>query len=245
MFRRLLDAPAMQTAELASLRVAVAGAAPCPWELTSEWQQRTAVRILRGYGMTELFRPISYTAGDTRELPDAVGRPVPGVEVRIADDAGTPLPRGAEGELWVRSPGVMDGYLNAPAETREVLRDGWFVTGDLGVLTDDGHVRLVGRKRERILRGGYSVAPAEVEAVLRAHPAVEDAAVGGRPHADLGEEVAAFVTLRAGHDSSADELLAHCRRRLAPFKCPRELHIVPNLPRSATGKILKSRLIEG
>jgi long-chain acyl-CoA synthetase len=243
MFRRLLDAPAFDAKGLASLRIAVSGAAPCPWDLACEWRERTGVRIVRGYGMTELFRPISYRADDATDLPDAIGRPVPGVEVRVVDDAGRDVAEGGVGELWIRSPAAMDGYLGAPEETREVLREGWFLTGDLATVAPGGWVRIVGRKRERILRGGYSVFPAEVEAVLLTHPAVAEAAVVGIHHAELGEEVAAFVTLRSGAAAHPEGLVGYCKARLAAFKYPRSVTVLDALPKAATGKVLKSRLL--
>ena len=231
MFRRLLESGELAATDLSSVRIAVSGAAPCPWDLARDWRERTGIRIVRGYGMTELFRPISYSATDTTEAPDAIGRAVPGVELRIVDD-----------ELWIKSPSAMERYVNAPAETREVLVDGWFRTGDLATVSADGLVTIVGRKRERILRGGYSVFPAEVEAVLLTHPAVAEAAVVGMRHAELGEDVAAFVTLRPGTAAAPDELIAHCRERLAAFKYPRRLTVLDALPKSPTGKILKARL---
>jgi long-chain acyl-CoA synthetase len=242
MFRRLLDSPALATAGFASLRLAVAGAAPCPWELAQEWRRRTGVRIVRGYGMTELFRPVSYLADDPADLEDAVGRPVPGVEVRLVDEAGRPVGNGEVGELWICTPAAMDGYLDAPEETRAVLGDGWFKTGDLATISPDGFIQIVGRKREVILRAGYSVVPAEIEAVLLTHPAVAEAAVTGLPHAELGEEVAAFVALRPAAQVRPDELVAYCKERLAPFKYPRQVVMLDRLPKSATGKILKASL---
>lgn len=242
MFRRLLDAPALDRARLASLRVALSGAAPCPWELAAEWRARTGVRILRGYGMSELFRPISYLAGDATDEPGAIGRAVPGVEARVVDDVGADVAAGEMGELWIRSPGAMDGYLGAPDETRAVLGEDWFKTGDLATMTREGWISIVGRKRERILRGGYSVFPSEVEAVLVEHPSVTEAAVVGVPHPELGEEVAAFVALAPGAAVAAEDLIAYCRERLAAFKYPRRVTIVPALPRASTGKVLKSRL---
>ena len=243
MFRRVLDSPALARADLSSLRLCVSGAAPLPWDLACEWRERTGIRILRGYGTTELFRPVSYLARDPVDRPEAAGRPVPGVEVRMVDDAGRPVPDGATGELMIRTPAAMDAYLGAPEETREVLRDGWFATGDLARFTDGGFVEIVGRKRERILRGGYSVFPAEVEAVLLSHPAVAEAAVVGVPDAELGEEVAAFVVLKPGAAAtSPDALVRHCRERLAGFKYPRRVTLVATLPRSSTGKVLKARL---
>jgi long-chain acyl-CoA synthetase len=231
MFARILEAPALADADLSSLRLAVSGAAPCPWTLASEWRRRTGVRIVRGYGMTELFRPISYLAAEATDHPDSVGRAVPGVELRVVED-----------ELWIRTPAAMDGYLRAPEETAAVLADGWFKTGDLATISPDGYVSIVGRKRELILRGGYSVVPGEVEATLLGHPAVAEAAVVGVAHAELGEEVSAFVTLRAGARAEAEELIAFCRARLAGYKYPRRVSIVTELPKSATGKILKARL---
>ena len=231
MFRRLLDAPELAAADLGSVRIAVSGAAPCPWELAERWRSRTGIRIVRGYGMTELFRPISYQAADPTESPDSIGWPVPGVEIRIVED-----------ELWIKSPSAMDAYVNAPDETREVLVDGWFRTGDLATVSAEGLVTIVGRKRERILRGGYSVFPPEVEAVLLTHPAVAEAAVLAVPHPELGEEVAAFVALRPDSRATPDELVAHCRERLAAFKYPRRLVVLDALPKSPTGKVLKGKL---
>jgi long-chain acyl-CoA synthetase len=232
MFARILESPALEGADLSSLRLAVSGAAPCPWALASEWRRRTGVRIVRGYGMTELFRPISYLAGEATDRPDSIGRAVPGVELRVVDD-----------ELWIRSPAAMDGYLRAPEETAAVLAaDGWFRTGDLATISDDGYVSIVGRKRELILRGGYSVVPGEVEQALLAHPAVAEAAVIGVAHPELGEEVAAFVTLRAGARVEPADLIAFCRERLAGYKYPRRVTVVEAMPRSATGKILKAKL---
>jgi long-chain acyl-CoA synthetase len=240
MFQRLLDAG---FAGASRLRLGVSGAAPCSWDLAETWRTRTGVRIVRGYGMTELFRPLSYLAGETADYPECVGRPVPGVEIRVVDDGGRVVTAGEEGELLIRTPAVMDGYHgSADDDTKAVLVDGWFRTGDLARVTADGYVAIVGRKRERIKRGGYSVFPAEVEAVLHAHPAVAEAAVGGVPDAALGEEVAAWVALRPGGRADADELIAWCRDRLAAFKYPRRVSFVAALPRSATGKILKSQL---
>jgi long-chain acyl-CoA synthetase len=239
MFRRLLDCG---FAGAPMLRLAVSGAAPCPWDLAVAWRQRTGVRIVRGYGMTELFRPLSYLAVEDVDEPDCVGRPVPGVEIRVVDEEDRPVPIGEVGELLIRTPAVMDGYLGSPDDTRAVLRDGWFCTGDLARVTARGYVAIVGRRRERILRGGYSIFPAEVEAVLLAHPDVTEAAVVPLPHPELGEEVGAFVALRAGAAADCETLITWCRERLAVFKYPRRLTIVDALPRSATGKVLKARL---
>ena len=239
-FRRLLNSPAFSSADLSRLRLAVSGAAPCPWELAVEWREKTATRIVRGYGMTELFRPLSFRADDPSDMPSAVGRPVPGVEIRLAADDGTS--RDGIGELWIKSPAMMDGYLDAPDETNEVIADGWFKTGDLVTVSTQGYVEIVGRVRERILRGGYSVFPQEVEAVLLSHPAVAEAAVVGVPDGDLGEEVAAFVSLKRAQNLTSEDLLGYCKDHLARYKYPRQVHIIAELPKGPTGKILKSAL---
>ena len=240
-FRRLLNAPALAQTNFSSLRLTVSGAAPCPWELASEWRETTGCRIVRGYGMTELFRPISYFADDSRDIPDAVGRAVPGVEIRIVDD-GDGNSHDGLGELWIKSPAAMETYLGDTEETNAVLENGWFKTGDLAYVSEEGFVRIAGRKRERILRGGYSIFPQEVEAVLLSHPAVAEAAVVGIPSPDLGEEIAAFVSLKAGMDAIPEELLDHCKERLARFKYPRRVKILTELPKGPTGKILKAEL---
>ncbi|HEY2921250.1 MAG TPA: AMP-binding protein, partial [Candidatus Binatia bacterium] len=239
-FRRLLNSAAFSQADFSSLRLAISGAAPCPWELAVEWREKSATRIVRGYGMTELFRPLSFCAGDPSDLPSAVGRAVPGVEIRMVVDEGTT--RDGIGELWIKSPAMMDGYLYAPDETNEVISDGWFKTGDLVTVSPEGYVEIVGRKRERILRGGYSVFPQEVEAVLLSHPAVAEAAVVGVPDVDLGQEVAAFVSLKRTEKLTSEDLLSYCKDHLARYKYPRQVHIVPELPKGPTGKILKSAL---
>jgi long-chain acyl-CoA synthetase len=239
MFRRLLDAG---FAGASRLRLGVSGAAPCPWDLAETWRSRTGVRIVRGYGMTELFRPLSYLADDPTDHPECVGRPVPGVEIRVIDDGGLAVAPGEQGELLIRTPAAMDGYLGGAEDTSAVLVDGWFRTGDLARVTADGYVAIVGRKRERIKRGGFSVFPAEIEAVLVTHPAVAEAAVAGVPDSALGEEVVAWIALKPGLHADADELIGWCRERLAPFKYPRLIRFVAALPRSAAGKVLKARL---
>ena len=241
-FRRLLNSAAFSAADFSSLRRAISGAAPCPWDLAVEWREKTASRIVRGYGMTELFRPLSFRADDPSDMPSAVGRPVPGVEIRLVADGETSRDR--IGELWIKSPAMMDGYLNAPDETNEVISNGWFKTGDLAKVSPEGYVEIVGRKRERILRGGYSVFPQEVEAVLLSHPSVAEAAVVAVPDADLGEEIAAFVSLKPTARLSSEDLLGYCKDHLARYKYPRQVHIVPELPKGPTGKILKSALGE-
>ena len=244
MFRRLLASPQFSAADLSSIRIATSGAAPCSPALCGEWHESARSRIVCGYGATEVPRPISFRADDLDEPPGTAGRVMPGVEIKVVDEAGNALAQNEIGELLIHSPSAMEGYLNRPEETGEVLDRGWYRSGDLGALLPDGFVRLVGRKRERILRGGYSIFPQEVEAVLISHPAIAEAAVAGVLDADLGEEIAAFVTLKPAAQTTAEEIAAYCKQRLAHYKYPRKIMILAELPRGAIGKVLKSELLK-
>lgn len=246
MFRRILDCPRLAGSDVSSLRFAVSGAAPCSWTLAEEWRRATGARIIRGYGMTELFRPISFAPADHNDVPDAIGRAVADVELRIAGGDGVELGRGETGELWIKSPARLTGYYNRPEETAAVLDRGWFNTGDLAAISDDGFVRIVGRTKDVILRGGYSIAAGEVELVLEGHPDIAEAAVIGVPHRELGEEIAAYVALRPGARAlQPDQIIGYCKDRLASHKYPRQVHIRDTLPKSPAGKIAKSRLLGG
>jgi long-chain acyl-CoA synthetase len=244
MFSRLLNLASFSKTRLSTLRVTTSGAAPCSDALCKEWRAATGVRILCGYGATEVPRTLSYLPNNEDDMPGAAGKIVPGVEFRVVDETDRPLPEGEVGELLIKSPSAMDGYLDHPAETREVLSDGWYRTGDLGAILPGGFVRLAGRKRERILRGGYSVFPQEIETVLLTHAAIAEAAVVGVPHADLGEEVAAFVALKPAAQASSEEIIAYTKDHLAHHKYPRHVIIVEELPRGLTGKTLKSELLK-
>lgn len=241
MFRRVLDSGLLAGADLSSLRFAMTGAAPCPWDIAEGWKDATDTRIVRGYGMSELFRPISYAPDNLPEVPEAIGRALPGVELKTVGEDGKPPPQGETGELWIRTPACMTEYVGRPEETEAVLEDGWFKTGDLAVISPEGLVHLVGRKKDIILRGGYTIVPGEVEAVLTEHPDVSEAAVIGIPSREMGEEIAAFVVLQGDVALLEDALMAFCRERLA-YKYPRFIQFLPGLPRGATGKVDKVAL---
>ncbi len=211
-------------------------------ELAEQWRAATGARIIRGYGMTELFRPISYTPLSDRDVPDAIGRAVADVELRIVDKDGDVLPPGEIGELWINSPARLTGYLNQPEQTLAVLQGDWFRTGDLATLDGDGFVRIKGRIKDIILRGGYTVAAGSVEKVLMAHPDVAEAAVIGVPHRELGEEIAAYVTLQPGGGATSDSLIAFCKERMANFNYPRHVRVLDEMPKSPMGKVLKQKL---
>ncbi len=242
MFQLIVDSPALPNTDLSTLRFAASGAAPCSWELAEQWRRATGTRIIRGYGMTELFRPISYSALDGRDVPDAIGRAVADVRLRIVNSDGNDLASSEVGELWINSPARMTGYLDEAEQTREVLAAEWFKTGDLASIDDEGFVRIEGRLKDIILRGGYTVAAGTVEQVLLSHPEIAEAAVIGVPHRELGEEIAAYVSLHPGAGATAEAIIDFCKQHLANFKYPREVHLLDELPKGPTGKILKAKL---
>jgi len=230
MYARL--ARSARLAELRSLRLCVSGSAPLPAELHEQVAVGGGQRIIERYGMTETVMNVS-NPHDGERRPGTVGLPLPGVELRLASGSG---------EIELRGPNVFGGYWQRPDATAESFVDGWFRTGDIGELDDDGYLRIVGRSKELIISGGYNVYPREVEDVLRSHPGVGDAAVVGVPDAEWGEAVVAHVEDADGVDEA--ELLAWARARLAPHKRPKRIHLVAALPRNALGKVTKADLTD-
>jgi long-chain acyl-CoA synthetase len=243
MYRRLVEAvPPDGECPTPSLAMAVSGAADMPLALAQEFQRRFGAPVVRGYGASELFRVLTFRRGEPDERPERVGRPAGGAEVRLVDAEGRPVAPGGVGELEVRGPTVMKGYYGDPEETAAAFRDGWFRTGDLAWIDGEGFVSIVGRKKDTILRGGYSVFPREVEDVILTHPQVAEAIVVGVPHEGLGQEVKAVVVPRGGASMTAEELIAFCRARLAHFKYPRIVELAAALPRGITGKVRRHTL---
>ncbi|MEZ5247163.1 MAG: long-chain-fatty-acid--CoA ligase [Acidimicrobiales bacterium] len=206
----------------------------------------------QGFGQTESSAGLTYlTEADHRtalaerpELLASCGRPLPGTEIRIVDDAGAPVPVGTVGEIVARGPQLMDGYWNRPDDTAAALADGWLHTGDLGFVDAENLLTVCDRRADMIVSGGENVASREVESVLLAHPAVADVAVIAVPHERWGEAVHAVVVPAAGHDIELDALVAHCAVFLARFKAPQSIEVADAIPRNAGGKILKSALRE-
>ncbi|MBX6752038.1 MAG: AMP-binding protein [Micromonosporaceae bacterium] len=254
MYHRLAESPHL--AALSRLRLAVSGSAPLPADLHAAVQAGSGQVVLERYGMTETAMLVS-NPYDGERRPGTVGFPLPGVELRLA-------PRdGGVTEIEVRGPNVIDGYLDDPAATAAAFTaDGWFRTGDLGTLDEDGYLIISGRAKELIITGGYNVYPREVEELLRTHPAVADAAVVGVPSAEWGETVAAFVVPAGGPETTVDEgrtagsasrtvsdperltaaLAAWCEEHLVSYKRPRAWYVVDAIPRNALGKIQRHLL---
>ncbi|MFC1415095.1 long-chain-fatty-acid--CoA ligase [Streptacidiphilus cavernicola] len=230
--------------DLSRFRVACSGGAAMPAALMTAFEQRFGVAVLEGYGLSETASTATMNPSAEDRRPLSIGKPIWGVEARIVDGDGLELPPGAEhiGEILLRGHNVMKGYHRNPEATAEALRGGWLHTGDLAYRDADGFLFLVDRVKDLVIRGGYNVYPREVEEVLYTHPAVAEAAVVGRPDERLGEEVVAVVALRPGAGATAEELVGYCRERLAGYKYPREVRFLPELPKNATGKLLKREL---
>ncbi|MET7287077.1 long-chain fatty acid--CoA ligase [Streptomyces sp. NPDC005573] len=244
MYVALLEA-AGRDRDLSSLRVGVSGGAAMPGEVIRAFEERfPGVVILEGYGLSETASTATFNISAERRKVLSVGKPVWGVQVRVVDPDDKPLPPGPRhvGEIVVRGHNVLKGYYKNPEATAEAMRGGWFHTGDLGYADEDGYLFVVDRKKDLVIRGGYNVYPREIEEVLYGHPAVAEAAVIGRPDDRLGEEVVAVVSFHPGRQAAPEELIAHCKERLAAYKYPREVRVLQELPKGPTGKILKKEL---
>jgi acyl-CoA synthetase (AMP-forming)/AMP-acid ligase II len=224
------------------LRFVYAGGSPLDPALKADVEQLTGLTLHNGYGLTETAPTVTQTRLESPRRDCSVGAALPGIELRVVDARDSDVPTGDPGELWVRGPNVMRGYYrNAKLTARTITADGWLKTSDLARIESDGALFIVGRIKELIIRPGFNVHPAEVEAVLNAHPAVTQSAVVGRAVAG-NEEVVAFVELAPGLAVSVEDIAQFAAGRLAPYKRPAEIVILPALPASATGKILKQRL---
>jgi long-chain acyl-CoA synthetase len=232
-------------ADVSSLRLCVSGGAALPVEILRGFEQAFHCMILEGYGLSETSPVASFNHPDQVRKPGSIGTPIVGVRMRVVDDAGADVPAGEVGEIVIAGHNIMRGYWRNPEATAAAMirgggkaGGGWFRTGDLARVDEDGYFYIVDRKKDVIIRGGYNVYPREVEEVLYEHPAVAEAAVVGIPHDELGEEIGAAVNLKPGETVTAGELIAFARDRIAPYKCPRRVWMVPGLPKGPTGKIL-------
>jgi len=238
-FNRLVELADLHPPRRSGLRFCVSGGASLPVEVLRRFEDRFHTTIYEGYGLTECSPVCVENPFGHQTRPGSIGLPIPGFEARIVNDQDEDVSIGAVGELIIRGPGVMKGYFNQPGATAETLRGGWLRTGDLARMDEDGYIYIVDRKKEMIIRGGYNVYPREIEEILYTHPDVVEAAVVGVPHLDLGEEVAAVVVLRQGARATPEELRQFVKERAAPYKYPRKIRLVKELPKSHTGKILK------
>jgi long-chain acyl-CoA synthetase len=240
----LNGSPEIERRDLRSIESFLSGSAALPVEVLHRFETLTGGKVMEGYGLSEAAPVTHSNPREGTRKPGSVGIPMPDIECKIVDlETGTrEVAPGEPGELCVRGPNLMDGYWRRPDETALVLRDGWLHTGDIVRMDDDGYFFVVDRKKEMIVVSGFKVYPREVDEILYAHPAVLEAAAVGVPHPSKGEVVKAFVVLRPGASATAQEILAHCRAQLAPYKVPVDVVFRDDLPKTLIGKVLRRQL---
>ncbi|RJP70177.1 MAG: long-chain-fatty-acid--CoA ligase [Candidatus Abyssobacteria bacterium SURF_17] len=242
MFIYMLHYPEADKYDTTSVQTWLVGAAPMPLEKLREFEQKFGGVMHVAYGLTEAAPGVAAQRDSDPRKPGSVGTAMAGVEVKIFDENDGELPPNSVGEIVCRGDNIMLGYYKMPEDTEKTLRGGWLHTGDMGYLDEDGHLFIVERKKDLIIRGGFNIYPKDVEDVLYLHPAVAEAAVVGKADETMGEEVMAYVTLKPGAVAKAEELIAHCQSRLAKYKCPRRVEFLDAMPKTPIGKIQKKEL---
>jgi long-chain acyl-CoA synthetase len=242
MYNAMLNDPEASSFDTSTLVVCASGGAAMPVELMRGFEEKFGCKVLEGYGLSETSPIASFNHPDRERKAGSIGTPIDGVEMKLVDDEDHDLPAGEVGEIVIRGHNVMKGYWDRPDATADAIRDGWFHTGDMARIDDDGYFFIVDRKKDMIIRGGYNVYPREIEEVLYEHPAVREVAVVGVPHDELGEEIGAAVALKQGAEATPDQLREHVKAQVAAYKYPRHVWLVDELPKGPTGKILKREI---
>ncbi len=242
MFGAMLNADDRDQYDVSSLRLCMSGGSAMPGEVHRGFEEAFGCQVLEGYGLSETSPVASFNHPDRESKIGSIGTPIEGVEMKIVDDDGNDLDQGEVGEIAIKGHNVMKGYLNRKDATDEVMKDGWFLTGDVGKVDEDGYFFIVDRKKELIIRGGYNVYPREIEEVLYEHPSIAEAAVVGVPDDNMGEEVGAAVALKSGEELSEEDLKEYVKEQVASYKYPRKIWFVDELPKGPTGKILKKEI---
>jgi long-chain acyl-CoA synthetase len=243
MYAAMLHHDDADRTDTSALEVCVSGGAAMPVEIMRAFEEKFGCQVLEGYGLSETSPVASFNRRGAERKAGSIGLAVDGVEMRVVDADGDEVPQGEVGEIQIRGHNVMKGYWRRPDATAEAIDpEGWFSTGDLARIDEDGFFFIVDRKKELVIRGGFNIYPREIEEVLYEHPAVREAAVIGVPHAELGEEVAAAVALKDGAQTTPDALRDFVKERVAGYKYPRHVWLVDELPKGPTGKILKREI---
>ena len=244
MLRGILTLPKDEAGDFSSMKyVLVSGEAMKP-DTMQAFETRYHVPILEGYALTEASPMVSFNSTAQERKAGSMGLPLPGIDMKIVDEDGVEVKPGEVGEVWVKGPNVMKGYLNRPQATREALVDGWLHTGDLALLHESGYGFLVVHKHNVIMKGGFSVYPMEVEKYLLAHPKVAETIIVGLPDSHMGEEIHAAVVLKPGETATPDEIITYSHERMANYKCPKTVHFFPNLPKGPNGRTLRKTVRE-
>lgn len=239
MYGAILHLPDREDFDTSSLRTCISGGSAMPVEILRSFEEAFDAILLEGYGLSETSPVASFNHPGRERKPGSIGTPILGVEMRLVDNDSAEVEKGQSGEIAVRGHNIMKGYWHRPQETADAMKDGWFVTGDIATVDEDGYYFIIDRKKDVIIRGGMNVYPREVEEVLFEHPAVAEAAVVAIAHDSMGEEIGAAVALKPGCSATPEELQEFVKTRLAAYKYPRRVWIVDALPKGPTGKILR------
>jgi len=246
LYANLLAHPKLKETDMSSIRLCFSGAAPLPVEVQEQWEKVTGGRLVEGYGLSETSPIATGNPLYGKRKIGTIGLPVPETDIKLVDidDPSKEVPAPGPGELCIKGPQVMQGYWNRPDETEEVLRDGWLYSGDIAEVDDDGFFKIVDRKKDMIIVGGFNVYPRDVEEILYQNPKVLEAAVIGKPNPRSGETVKAFIVLKPGEKMDNDEINKFMRENLTAYKVPKEYEFVADLPKTMVGKVLRRALVE-
>ena len=243
MYAAMLNHPGRDSFDTSCLELCASGGSAMPVEVMRTFEEAFGCKVLEGYGLSETSPVASFNHPDRERKPGSIGTPIAGVEMKVVDDDGNEVAQGEPGEIVIRGHNVMKGYWNRPEATAEsITKDGWFHTGDMATVDEEGYFFIVDRKKDLIIRGGYNVYPREIEEVIYEHPAVREVAVVGVPHDELGEEIGAAIALKEGETATEDEIRQHVKDQVAAYKYPRVVWFVEELPKGPTGKILKREI---
>jgi long-chain acyl-CoA synthetase len=242
MFGAMLNCKSADGADTSTLKVCASGGSAMPVEVMKAFEAKFKCQVLEGYGLSETSPVASFNHPDKPARPGSIGTPIRGVEMKVVDEAGKEVAQGEVGEIVITGHHLMKGYWGREEATAETIKDGWFHSGDLAKVDEDGYFFIVDRKKDMIIRGGYNVYPREIEEVLYEHPAVREAAVVAMEHAELGEEIGAAVALKEGQEVTVEELQQFVKDAVAAYKYPRKVWLVDELPKGPTGKILKREI---
>ncbi len=242
MFGALLHHPERESYDTSALRTCITGGASMPVEVLRGFEDAFGAKVMEGYGLSETSPVACSNHPDRERKAGSIGTPIEGVEMKVVDEDDAEVPQGEVGEIVIRGHNIMKGYWRRPDATAEAMRGGWFHSGDMARVDEDGYFHIVDRKKDLIIRGGYNVYPREVEEVLYEHPKIREAAVVGVPHDEWGEEIGAAVVLMEGESLSPEEVSAYVKDRIAAYKYPRLVWFLDELPKGPTGKILKREI---
>jgi len=242
MYGALLHHPERESYDTSTLRQCITGGASMPVEVLRGFEEAFGAIVLEGYGLSETSPVSSSNHPDQERKPGSIGTPLEGVEMKVVDEDDNEVARGEVGEIVIRGHNIMKGYWQRPDATAEAMRGGWFHSGDMARIDEEGYFYIVDRKKDLIIRGGYNVYPREVEEVLYEHPKIREAAVLGVPHDEWGEEIGAAVVLHEGEELDPGEVSAYVKERIAAYKYPRIVWFLDELPKGPTGKILKREI---